>query len=209
MYIPLYINIWKHSLSVYHLYLYLVNRSILHRAVTLVLGSAVPISPAQKVWGKFSSPWAAAALPVQGTVTEYPKHLSLRLCLSICICFSVPRCHSINNEISIPPLPPLWAFPGICLCLDLINMDGECCSLSCGRCTGVHTPRACCLATVNFPSCFTDSQCLSLVQKWLWRVAEDTAEPDPCCRATWDGWVFGEETQGWRGILCFSAAGFD
>lgn len=96
------------------------------------LCSAVPISPAQRVWGMSPSlraaAAAAAALPVQGTVTKCPKHLWLSWCLSICICSSVPRCHSLSNEISIPPLPPRRTFPGICLCLDLINME---CAAAC------------------------------------------------------------------------------
>lgn len=44
------------------------------------LCSAVPISPAQRVWGMSPSlraaAAAAAALPVQGTVTKCPKHLA-------------------------------------------------------------------------------------------------------------------------------------
>lgn len=64
-----------------------------------------------------------------------------------------------RERMGFPLLPPP-AFPGICLCLDLINMkcaevfpmrDTQVCE--CAR-THAHTHRACCLATGNFPLLF-------------------------------------------------------
>lgn len=61
------------------------------------------------------------------------------------------------------------------------------------------------LQLLIFLYCFTEKSCHNVMS--LQRVADDSEEPEPCSRASSDG--FGDETEGWKGMLFFLAAGLD